>query len=41
MNKYESMGLEYKLKDVPLNTKDQLEKAKNIFDEYFDCAVLN
>ena len=41
INKYESLGWEYKLKDTPLNTKEQLEKAKNIFDRYFDCAVMN
>ena len=41
MNKYESLGLEYRLKDVPLNTKEQLDRAKAIFDEYFSCTVLN
>ena len=40
-NKYDSLGLEYRLKDTPLNTKEQLERAKSLFDEYFDCAVLN
>ena len=41
VNKYETLGIEYKLKAVPLNTKEQLERAKRLFDEYFDCAVLN
>ena len=39
--KYESLGLEYSLKDVPLNTGEQLGRAKKLFDEYFSCAVLN
>ena len=41
VNKYETLGIEYKLKAVPLNTKEQLERAKRLFDEYFDCAILN
>ena len=41
ISKYESLGMEYSLKDVPLNTREQLERAKSIFDEYFGCAVLN
>ncbi len=41
ISKYESLGMEYSLKDVPLNTGEQLERAKSIFDEYFGCAVLN
>lgn len=41
VNKYESLGQEYKLKDVQLNTKEQLEKAEELFKEYFDCVVLN
>ena len=41
VNKYETLGIEYGLKDVPLNTPEQLRKAKELFDEYFDCAVLN
>lgn len=40
-HKYEAIGQEYKLKDVPLNTPEQLEKAKKIFSEYFDCVYLN
>ena len=41
VSKYGPLGMDYKLKDVPLNTPEQLVKAKSIFDEYFDCAVLN
>lgn len=41
VNKYESLGQEYKLKDVPLNTKEQLERAERLFGEYFSCVVLN
>ena len=29
------------LRDVPLNTPDQLSRAKAIFDDYFDNVVLN
>lgn len=32
--KWESMGLEYPLKDVPLPEKEDIEMAKNIFKEY-------
>ena len=42
INKYESLGQEYRLKDVPLNTPAQLAKAKAVFTEYFgDKVVLN
>ncbi len=41
IHKYESMGQEYKLKDTKLNTPEQLDRAMNIFNEYFDCAVMN
>ncbi len=40
-HKYESLGKEYALKDVPLNTPEQLERTKSIFEEYFDCVSLN
>lgn len=36
VHKYESLGQEYKLKDVPLNTPQQIEKAASIFSEYLD-----
>lgn len=41
INKYESMGMEYRLKDVPLNTREQLSCAESLFKEYFGCVVLN
>ena len=41
MHKYESLGWEYKLKDIPSNTPEQLDKAMNLFKEYFDCTVMN
>ena len=41
VNKYRSLGQEYRLKDVKLNTKEQLEKAERLFKEYFECVVTN
>lgn len=41
IHKYESLGQEYQLKDTPTNTPEQLNRAKALFDEYFDCAVMN
>ncbi len=41
VNKYESLGQEYRLKDVPLNTREQLDRAERLFNEYFTCVVLN
>ena len=41
MHKYESLGQEYKLKDTPLNTQEQLNKALVLFQEYFNCTVMN
>ena len=41
IHKYESMGQEYQLKDIKTNTPEQLDKAKKLFDEYFDCVILN
>ena len=41
IHKYETMGQEYKLKETPTNTPEQLDKAMAIFNEYFDCAILN
>lgn len=40
VNKYESLGQDYPLKDVPLNTAGQLDKAKAVFTEYFGCKVV-
>ena len=41
IHKYESLGQEYRLKDTPLNTPEQLDRALNLFQEYFSCAVMN
>ncbi len=41
IHKYESLGQEYKLKDTPLNTPEQLDRALKLFQEYFSCAVMN
>ena len=41
IHKYETMGQEYQLKDTKTNTPEQLDKAMALFNEYFDCAVLN
>ena len=40
-HKYESLGWEYQLEHIPTNTPEQLDKAKRLFDEYFDCVVMN
>ena len=41
IHKYETMGQEYQLKNTPTNTPEQLDRAMAIFNEFFDCAVLN
>ena len=41
VHKYESLNWEYKLKDVKENTREQLERAENIFKEYFPLVVTN
>ena len=41
IHKYETMGQEYKLKDTKTNTPQQLDRALALFNEYFDCAVMN
>ena len=41
IHKYETMGQEYQLKDTKTNTPEQLDRAMELFNEYFDCAVLN
>ena len=41
MHKYETMGQEYKLKETKHNTPEQLDRALELFKEYFDCAVMN
>ena len=40
-HKYESLGWEYQLEHIPTNTPEQLDTAKRLFDEYFDCVVMN
>ena len=40
-HKYESLGWEYKLADTPHNTPEQLDRALALFNEYFDCAIMN
>ncbi len=40
-HKYESLGWEYKLEGTPSNTPQQLDRAVNLFKEYFDCVILN
>ena len=41
IHKYETMGQEYKLKETKANTPEQLDRAMALFNEYFDCAILN
>ena len=41
VHKYESMGWEYKLKDVKENTPEQLARAEAILREYFPQLVVN
>ena len=40
-HKYESLGWEYKLEGTPSNTREQLDRAVALFNEYFDCVILN
>ena len=41
IHKYETMGQEYSLMGTATNTPEQLDRAKKLFDEYFDCVILN
>lgn len=41
MHKYETLGLDYQLKDVKTITPEQLDKARMLFEEYFDCVITN
>ncbi len=41
VHKYEAMQMEYKLKDVDLNTPEQLETAKELFGLYFKTVFVN
>lgn len=41
VHKYEAMVWEYQLKEVKENTPEQLERAKRLFEEYFETVLLN
>lgn len=41
VHKYEALGLPYKLKEVPLNTPEQLEHAKAVLGNYFRNVYIN
>ncbi len=41
VHKYEAMGWEYKLSDVVENTPEQLARAEQLFNEYFNTVVVN
>lgn len=41
IHKYEAMHMDYKLKDVKLNTSEELEYAKSLFSEYFNNVFVN
>lgn len=40
-HKYEHLGWEYKLKNTPSNTPEQLETAYSIFKKYFKEVIIN
>ena len=41
VHKYESLGQEYKLKDIKHNTPEQLDRALDLFGQYFECVIMN
>ena len=41
VHKYEAMGQEYKLTGVKENTPEQLDAARELFENYFDCVFVN
>ncbi|MDE5678559.1 pyruvate formate-lyase-activating protein [Phocaeicola sp.] len=41
VHKYEAMGKPYKLSGIKENTPEQLDRAKALFDEYFNTVYLN
>ena len=41
VHKYETLGQEYKLKDIKHNSPEQLDRALQLFSQYFDCVILN
>jgi pyruvate formate lyase activating enzyme len=40
-HKYEHLKMKYQLEDIPENTKEQLNHAKEIFNPYFKLVVVN
>ena len=41
VHKYESLGWKYELQEVPQNTPEQLQKAKDILDLYINEVIVN
>lgn len=41
IHKYEMIGQEYKIKDLKENTPEQIEKATDVFKQYFTTVVVN
>ncbi|MCX4260735.1 MAG: pyruvate formate-lyase-activating protein [Muribaculaceae bacterium] len=41
VHKYAAMGLDYKLKDIPKNTPEQLDMARALFSRYFSDVIVN
>ena len=41
IHKYETLGQEYALKDTKTNTPEQLQRAESLFNEHFDCVMVN
>ena len=41
IHKYETMGMEYQLKNTKTNTPEQIKRAKELLDMYFDCVLVN
>lgn len=41
IHKYESLGMPYLLNDVKQNTPEQLERAKDVFSQYFPVVYVN
>lgn len=41
VHKYEALGWEYQIPDVPSNTLEQLSKAKAIFEKYVSEVIIN
>lgn len=41
VHKYEAMKWDYQLKEVKENSPEQLERAENLFKEYFEKVVVN